>query len=372
MTVGIPDDMRRTAFVSLVGHLVLLAVLTAVPVFKALSPGAVSYQVTLVSPAPRPAAPQVPAAPSIPEPAPKPIERLHTPPAKAFFPEPPATPRATPAPPAKPAPAAPLVPLKARERLSDSFKDTLQKVVLPTEVMPPAPTSGAMKSSPNIPVAKAVTQSPKNTSQADLNEMLRKADESLSKPPVVPVAKSAVPTQPSKTAPMMNEDPDIAKLLNRLPVTVPSASKPAVSPVAPFEGNTRSSKDRLPTPTAAVSGSAAVSREVTVERCPPKAQKYCPILEAAINRAWNADTNPNVRQVLESAGSATVRVRIVIQPNGEIREIRINAPSGNEPYDRAVQSVLREIRTLPPLPDEMKGEPFVAVTSFTYAKKQDS
>src|SRR2546422_9772678 len=36
----------------------------------------------------------------------------------------------------------------------------------------------------------------------------------------------------------------------------------------------------------------------------PKARAYCPLLEAAINRVWNADTNPAVRQVLENAGDS--------------------------------------------------------------------
>ena len=109
-----------------------------------------------------------------------------------------------------------------------------------------------------------------------------------------------------------------------------------------------------------------------MERCPPKARAYCPLLEAAINRVWNADTNPAVRQVLESAGDSTATMRIVIQPDGEIRDIALYRSSGNEAYDRAVQSVLQDLRRVPPLPDEMEGEPFVAVTSFTYIKQQDS
>lgn len=379
MTVGIPDDMRRTAFVSLAGHLVLLAVLTAVSAFKVSSPGAVSYQVTLISPAPRLPASHAPAAPPAPEPTPKPIERPHTSPVKAPDPAPPSAVRVPVAPPAKPASAAPLMPPKAQERPTDSFKETLLKVAVPKEVTPASPVElrkpvpalkefqrpvfssepGAVKPSPSVPVARPVPQTPKSVPQADLNEMLRKADESLSKPPVVPVAKSAVPAQPPTIAPRMSED--ISKLLSTLPppVTAPPVSKPVVSPGPQ-------------TLAATTSGSSTASRAATLERCPPKAEKYCPILEAAINRAWNADTNPSVRQALESAGSSTALVRIVIQPNGEIREIRMNTSSGNEPYDRAVQSVLREIRTLPPLPEEMKGEPFVAITSFTYAKKQDS
>src|SRR3989449_9010495 len=103
----------------------------------------------------------------------------------------------------------------------------------------------------------------------------------------------------------------------------------------------------------------------------PKARAYCPLLHAPINRAWTADTNPAVRQVLESAGDSTAAMRIVIQPNGEIGGIVLYKSSGNDAYDRAVESVLRELQRVPPLPDEMKGESFVAVTSLTYTKQQE-
>jgi TonB family protein len=238
----------------------------------------------------------------------------------------------------------------------------LQKVTVPKEVpLTTSPTS-AVKPSLNSPAARSDAQPSKSASQTDVNEMLRHADESLRKPPVA--AKPAVAVPPPATAPKMSED--INKLLSALPP--PATVPPLTSP----EGKTRQSKAEPPAPVRAAAGPPTASRAATVKRCPPKAEKYCPILEAAINRAWNADTNPAVRQALESAGDSTALVRIVIQPNGEIREIRINTSSGNEPYDRAVQSVLREIKSLPPLPEEMKGEPFVAVTTFTYAKKQDS
>ena len=132
---------------------------------------------------------------------------------------------------------------------------------------------------------------------------------------------------------------------------------------------TPTTKELAPAVARAPQGTATVARPPTVEHCPPKARAYCPLLEAAINRVWNADTNPAVRQVLESAGDSTATMRIVIQPNGEIRDIALYRSSGNDAYDRAVESVLRELQRVPPLPDEMKGESFVAVTSFTYTKQ---
>ena len=76
--------------------------------------------------------------------------------------------------------------------------------------------------------------------------------------------------------------------------------------------------------------------------------------------------------MLENAGDSTATIRMVILPDGTIKEIQLSKSSGNDAYDLAVQSVLRELRHLPPLPAEMKGEPFVAVTSFTYNRKRDS
>ncbi len=367
MTVGIPDDMRRTAFVSVAGHLVLLAALTAVPLLKTPLQGTASYQVTLVSSLARPAPALPPAVPS----APTPIEReqvvrapVSVPASAPRIPPEPARHVTAPRPASRvaAAPAPPLVLPKAQERLTESFKEKMQKVLLPKEVTPAAPSYAASKPpqktpdvAPTEPLAAqrapimlppAAKQEPvlsKGPPQRELYQMLQKADQSFNTPTAVPVDKTAVPASTPTATSRTSEE--ITRALERL-------SAPAVAAAAP--------------------GAPSASRAVALARCPQKAQKYCPLLEAAINRAWNADTNPGVRQALESAGNATATVRIVIQPNGEIREIRISASSGNEPYDRAVQSVLRELKRLPPLPEEMRDEPFVAVTSFTYAKKRDS
>src|SRR2546428_440559 len=132
------------------------------------------------------------------------------------------------------------------------------------------------------------------------------------------------PAPPSKTAPTpptvakVTRAPHVASLQKRLQeITVPKEVAPAVA--------------RAP------QGTATVARPAAVERCPPKARAYCPLLEAAINRVWNADTNPAVRQVLESAGDSTAAMRIVIQPNGEIGGIVLYKSSGNDAYDRAVE-----------------------------------
>ncbi len=196
----------------------------------------------------------------------------------------------------------------------------------------------------------------------------------------VPQPKPAPPSPPapSKTAPTpptvakatrvphvaslqkrLRTSEEIKKLLNTLPPPTPAMPSDA----------TPATKELAPAVARAPQGTATVARPASVERCPPKARAYCPLLEAAINRVWNADTNPAVRQVLENAGDSTAAMRIVIQPNGEIGGIVLYKSSGNGAYDRAVESVLRELQRVPPLPDEMKGESFVAVTSFTYTKQ---
>src|SRR5206468_504727 len=50
MIIGIPPDLRRTTIVSVLGHLFLLLVLTAVPLMRLPARDAGSYQVVLISP----------------------------------------------------------------------------------------------------------------------------------------------------------------------------------------------------------------------------------------------------------------------------------------------------------------------------------
>src|SRR5437867_2615327 len=264
MTAGIPSDMRRTALVSLVAHVVALVALTTVPLTKIPPRGASTIEVLLVSPS-----------------APARVEQ------------------------------APVPQLK-------------------------------------------------HPHSRDLAEALKKAEEALAQPAPAPVTKPLAPTQ--APAPPSQTSEEIRKLLDTPPAPVPA------TPVEPAPVQ----KVQPPAVARAPQGMAAVVRPAAVERCPPKARAYCPLLEAAINRVWNADTNPAVRQVLESSGDSTTTMRIVIQPDGEIRDIALYKSSGNDAYDRAVQSVLQDLRRVPPLPDEMQGEPFVAVTSFTYIKQQDS
>jgi TonB family protein len=93
------------------------------------------------------------------------------------------------------------------------------------------------------------------------------------------------------------------------------------------------------------------------------------VLEAAINRLWNADYNPDLRRMLESAGNSATLMMIEIRPDGIIQNIAVHESSGNKGYDLAIQSLLREQKQFPPLPDELKGENFKAITTFKYTRK---
>ncbi len=327
MTAGIPHDMRRIAMVSLAAHVVALVALTTVPLTKIPPKGASAIEVLLVS---QPSAPE--RVEQAPVPQPKPIP-----------PPPPAPPKTAPTPPtvakATPVPRAALL------------QKRLQEITVPKEVAPVLPAEKASKSPSEPPTAAPAEPQP--PSSRDLAAALKKAEEALAKPPIIkplpPAQSSGPPLRPSE---------EIKKLLNALP---------APTPVKPDDA-TPATKELAPAVARAPQGRAVMVRPAAVERCPPKAREYCPLLEAAINRVWNADTNPTVRYVLESAGNSIATMRIVIQPNGEIRDIALYKSSGNDAYDRAVQSVLLELRRVPPLPDEMKEEPFVAVTSFAYTK----
>ena len=326
MTAGIPHDMRRTALASLVAHVVALVALTTVPLTKIPPKGASTIEVSLVSPS-----------------APDRVEQAPVPQPKPTPPPPPAPPKTAPIPPtvAKATPASKAALLQKR----------LQEITVPKEMAPVLPAEKTSRSPPKP--ATAEPAEPQPPSSRDLAEALKKAEEALAKPPLtkpLPPAQSSVP--PSRTS------EEIKKLLDTLPPP---------TPVKPDDA-TPATKELASAIARAPQGRAVVVRPAAVERCPPKAREYCPLLEAAINRVWNADTNPAVRHVLESAGDSIATMRIVIQPNGEIRDIALYKSSGNDAYDRAVQSVLLELRRVPPLPDEMKEEPFVAVTSFAYTK----
>src|SRR3989441_3773394 len=342
MTAGIPSDMRRTALVSLVAHVVALVALTTVPLTKIPPRGASTIEVLLVSPS-----------------APARVEQAPVPQLK------PAPPHAPP----KTATTTPKVATATPSPKAALLQKHLQEITVPKDVVPVLPAEKRSKSQPKpatpalakprveqeAPQAQTEPVSPKPPSSRDLAEALKKAEEALAQPAPAPVTKPLAPTQ--APAPPSQTSEEIRKLLD----TPPEPAEPA--PVQ---------KVQPPAVARAPQGMAAVVRPAAVERCPPKARAYCPLLEAAINRVWNADTNPAVRQVLESSGDSTTTMRIVIQPDGEIRDIALYKSSGNDAYDRAVQSVLQDLRRAPPLPDEMQGEPFVAAASFTRIKQQDS
>ena len=314
MTTGMPDEMRRTALVSMAAHVVVLALLSVVPFVKMPPMGAASIQVMLVSKVTAPAPPPHVA----PQPDPTPAETVSAPPAPK---------------PVERAVPKPVVPV--------------QKAPAAAQAAPPKPLPAAPPKKQDVlapPVVKPEPVVPKQDVVRDLNETLRRVEEALMKSSNTAASKPAAPSTAALSKPQTSEE--ITKLLGQLPSASPAPVVARASQLAP--------------------------RMAALERCPPKAQAYCPLLEAAINRAWNADTDPGVRSVLESAGDATATIRMVILPDGVIREVQLSKSSGNDAYDRAVQSVLRELRHLPPLPADMKGEPFVAVTSFTYNRKRDS
>lgn len=325
MTAGIPDEMRRTALVSLAAHVAVLALLSVMPFVKMPPMGVSSIQVMLVSKVTAPAPP--PQVAPQPQPEPKPVETVSAPP---------------PAP--KPVErAVPVVPQTVPKPVAPVPKAPVAAPTAPPK--PPRVESPAKREAPAPPVIKPEPVVPKSDVPQDLNETLRRAEEALRKVPGPAAGKPVAPPAVAPSKPRTSEE--INKLLGQLP---PASPAPAVA--------------RAP--------QAAAPRTVALERCPPKARAYCPLLEAAINRVWNADTDPGVRSVLENAGDSMATIRMVILPDGVIKEIQLSKSSGNDAYDRAVQSVLRELRHLPPLPAEMQGEPFVAVTSFTYSRKRDS
>jgi TonB family protein len=316
-----------------------------------------------------------------------------------------------------PVPAAPKT-----ERLSDLLHQNMREIALPKEVapapvqMPTEPrVTVPLKSEPTHPLTPldefhrpdlpvdsspprlSSTQTPRQEAPAkpaldkNLMDALRKFEDTLNKPSAQapPAAPSAVaPSKPSRTAeevraqlkqmptqnplkpvplsPREAERPqpqvsppslrdEVTRMFARAPVPLPESPGPKTEPPQMRQDAS------LPEPGA--------TRAATLERCPPKAKQYCPLLEAAINRLWNADYNTSVRRVLETAGDSATLILIEIRPNGLIQNITVQESSGNKGYDLAIQSLLRDQKQFPPLPEELKSENFKAITSFKYTRK---
>jgi outer membrane biosynthesis protein TonB len=219
----------------------------------------------------------------------------------------------------------------------------------------PVPQASA---TPSMAVASS---KPSRTSE----EVMRELNQ-LSMPkalgPVTPAPKETERAQTAAPQPSFRDE--VTRMLAHarpLPSLETQVRPPATAPSAP-ETPVRPE----PAATAAATGS---SRAVTLERCPPRAKHYCPLLEAAINRLWNADYNPALRRMLESSGDSATLMMIEIRPDGMIQNIAVHESSGNKGYDLAIQSLLREQKQFPPLPQELRGENFRAITTFKYTRK---
>ena len=397
MIIGIPPDMRRPTIVSVLGHLFLLLVLTAVPLMRLPARDAGSYQVVLISPSsvrppahppektpvPTPKEPAAAASPPVQKQAPTAVKQeIPAPPMEKTSARVPL--EAVPAAripvisPARPVPAKP-------SRMTDLLRS--KEIALPQEVAPASDSSPPQPARIQVPKQEAPAEPSVDNS---LFETLRKAEDRLNAPvaQAPPVPSTAVASsKPSRTA------EEVTRQLNLL--ALPKTLKPVAPSVKATERETQAPQRSLqeevtrmfatapPAPSqespvskaepvrqvAAVNPTAGTTLAATLERCPPKAKRYCPLLEAAINRLWNADYNPDVRRVLESAGDSATLILIEIRPDGLIQNIAVQESSGNKSYDLAIQSLLRDQKQFPPLPEELKNENFKAITSFKYTRK---
>ena len=447
MMIGFPRDIRGTAIISLVGHLMVFLVLVAMPHVKVPARDAGSYQVMLISPAaPRQATKHTQPAPAsqvLKESPTPPVQNKNTPsPVKPEIPVPPAEKIAVRAPeplartsfsPARPEPAAPAPVVPKPDRLTDLLHQNMREIAVPKEVAPVTP---------QIPQAPRVTKSVKNVESVQtppspplleafhrpdvpadplpprvspiqlprqevsskpvpdraLMDALKKAEDTLNRPlPQASVTPSmaVASSKPSRTSEEVMRELNQLSMPKALGPVTPSPKETERAQTAAPQPSFRDEVTRMlaharplpsletqvrppektpsasdtparPEPAAAAMGS---SRAVTLERCPPRAKHYCPLLEAAINRLWNADYNPALRRMLESAGDSATLMMIEIRPDGVIQNIAVHESSGNKGYDLAIQSLLREQKQFPPLPQELKGENFKAITTFKYTRK---
>ena len=260
-----------------------------------------------------------------------------------------------------------------------------KEIALPQEVAPASDASPPQPARIQVPKQEVSAKPPADN---NLFETLKNAEDRLNAPvaqaPSVP-STAVASSKPSRTA------EEVTRQLNQL--SLPKTLKPvapspkatereipqrslqeevsrmfAKAPPAPSQESPVSKAEPVPQ-VAAVNPTAGTTMAATLERCPPKAKRYCPLLEAAINRLWNADYNPDVRRVLESAGDSATLILIEIRPDGLIQRIAVQESSGNKSYDLAIQSLLRDQKQFPPLPEELRNENFKAITSFKYTRK---
>jgi hypothetical protein len=280
--------------------------------------------------------------------------------------------------PARPVPAKP-------SRMTDLLRS--KEIALPQEVAPASDSSPPQPARIQVPKQEAPAKPPVDNT---LFETLKNAEDRLNAPvaQAPPVPSTAVASsKPSRTAEEVTRQLNQLSLPKTLKAVAPSLKATERETQAPQrslqEEITRMFAKAPPAPSqespaskaepvrqvAAVNPTAGTTLAATLERCPPKAKRYCPLLEAAINRLWNADYNPDVRRVLESAGDSATLILIEIRPDGLIQKIAVQESSGNKSYDLAIQSLLRDQKQFPPLPEELKNENFKAITSFKYTRK---
>jgi hypothetical protein len=170
-----------------------------------------------------------------------------------------------------------------------------------------------------------------------------------SRPTVVPSRNAPATLQPNKAAPLSPSPRDLPEAEN---MPEPLLHKGVSSMLA----NAGPIRPRQPATEAPANA---------LERCPPKAQRYCPVLQAAINHMWNSQYYAALRQMLESAGSSALML-IKIRPDGMIQSIVLKESSGNRSYDLAIESLLWHQERFPPLPEEMRDETFQALLYFRH------
>src|SRR5438105_8759638 len=231
MIIGIPPDMRRTTIVSVLGHLFLLLVLTAVPLMRLPARDAGSYQVVLVSPSSvrRPAHPPE----KTPVPTPKEPAAAASPPVQKQAPT--AVKQEIPAPPmektsarvpleAVPAARIPVIsparPVPAKpSRMTDLLRS--KEIALPQEVAPASDSSPPQPARIQVPKQEVPAKPVDN----NLLETLKNAEDRLNAPvsQAPPIPSTAVASsKPSRTA------EEVTRQLNQLsaPKTLKAVSPP--------------------------------------------------------------------------------------------------------------------------------------------------
>ncbi|GAB4258748.1 MAG: hypothetical protein Kow0092_06550 [Deferrisomatales bacterium] len=191
-----------------------------------------------------------------------------------------------------------------------------------------------------------------------------------------PRAERPAPSPKAPSAPAPEPSPPLEAPAPKAPpepaATPPPERETSGAPSAPLEvGPAAPLRNLLPTrrdlaaytgPTALPDPAGGTAREATLAlgEADARYRGYLSLVQDAVDTSWRW------KEALLAAGrGGSVLVRFSLTPTGQVAEVRIQEPSGNEILDKeAAQAILRS--AMPPFPDHWTIERLNLFAQFDY------